>query len=155
MKQFKYFFLTLMIVMTGLSVKAATAEEVENYKASVMSYLKMEGYFPKIDSDGDISFKHDGSTYWVQITSYDDGYYVIVMTMTNIEGKSINTVYRSINEVSRGLKYVKQTLSANEKIVTTEYDWYCISINDFKRMFSTALNVVAAADTRFINAVNQ
>lgn len=127
-----------------------TAEDVDNYKASLISFVKTEGYMPKLDSDGDIAFKHDGDSYWIQASSYDDGYYVTVMTMTSVENENITAIRKAMDETARGLKFVRLYSSSNEKVVFISYSWYCVSVTDFKRMFSNALSVVSTADTRFI-----
>ncbi len=92
MNKFKYFLVAVFTAVIGFSGYSAnpTDEDVENYKASIISYVRAEGYLPKIDSDGDIAFKHDGDSYWVRVSAYDDGYYVTVMTLTSIEGRNIN-----------------------------------------------------------------
>lgn len=153
MSTFKNLLVVLLTVVTGFCSYAAnpTDEDVENYKASVISYVKMEGYLPKLDSDGDIAFKHDGDSYWVQVSSYDGGYYVTLMTMTSVEGHSITKVRKVMDDTVRGLKFVRMYSSSDGKVVTVGYNWYCVSIADFKRMFTDALSVVSIADSRFIN----
>lgn len=148
----KYLLVTLLITFVGFSCYAVnpTDEDVDNYKASIISFVKTEGYMPKLDSDGDVAFKHDGDSYWIQASSYDDGYYVTVMTMTSVEGRNITTIRKAMDETTRGLKFVRLYSSPDGNVVTISYSWYCISIADFKRMFSNALSVVSTADTRFI-----
>lgn len=152
MKKIKFFLLMLFASTMIVNLQAAntTEEDAANYQASLMSYIKTEGYTPKIDSDGDINFKHDGDNYWVTVSPYDDGYYVTVMTVTNVEGRNINKVRKAMDETARGLKYVRLYTNSSESAVTTSYSWYCFSIVDFKRMFENALDVVSTADSRFI-----
>lgn len=153
MNALKYFLVAVLTTVIGFCGFAATKtdEDVENYKASINSYVKTEGYMPRIDSDGDIAFKHDGDPYWVQVSSYDDGYYVTVMTATSVEGRSITKVRRAMDETMRGYKYVRLYSSSDGSVVTVSYSWYCLSIVDFKRMFSNALSVVSLADSQFIS----
>lgn len=152
MNKLKYLLVTVFTTVIGFCGYCAnpTDEDVDNYKASIISFVKAEGYMPKIDSDGDIAFKHDGDSYWIQASSYDDGYYVTVMTITSVDGGNINTIRKAMDETARGLKFVRLYSSSDGKIVLSSYSWYCVSIADFKRMFSNALSVVSTADARFI-----
>ncbi len=152
MNTLKYLLVAVLTAVIGFCGYAAnpTDEDLDNYKASIISFVKAEGYMPKLDSDGDIAFKHDGDSYWVQASSYDDGYYITVMTMTSVEGRNITTIRRAMDETARSLKFVRLYSSPDGNVVTISYSWYCISIADFKRMFSNALSVVSTADARFI-----
>lgn len=145
--------LSAMFVAFSSVAGTTTTEDAENYRALCLSFVKTEGYTPSIDSDGDIKFKHDGDPYWVEITPYDDGYYVSLITFTSIENYSITKVRKAMDETMRGLKYVRIYTSSNGKFVTVGYHWYCVSIQDFKRMFDNALIVVSTADSRFRNSV--
>lgn len=155
MKKIKYLIVALFAAFTCLCGNAATAssEDVDNYIASIISYLKAEGYMPKIDSDGDVAFKHDGDSYWVQVSDYDDGYYVTVMTETSVKDRSLVKVRKAMDETARGLKFVRLYTHADESVVKVSCSWYCISVADFKRMFSNALTVVSTADSRFIKSI--
>lgn len=153
MKQIKYFatlLFSMVICFCGYADSSPTTEDVENYKGLIMSYVKTEGYMPSIDSDGDIQFKHDGDAYWIQAQAYDDGYYVTVLTLTRIENDGITKARKALDESIRSFKYVRGYTHTSEEAVEIEYSWYCVSIADFKRMFSTALYVVSSADKRFI-----
>lgn len=145
----------LLALVVGFNCYAAkpSEEDVENYKASVMSYLRTEGYMPQLDSDGDIAFKHDGDKYWVETEAYGGGYYVTLMTLTPVTDISISTVRKAMDETVRGLKFVRMYSISDGSVVSVSYNWYCFSISDFKRMFSDALRVVSTADSRFIKAV--
>lgn len=153
MKTIKYILVTLLIVAINAGANAATTtdRDATNYKSSIMSYVKTEGYAPKYDSDGDIQFKHEGSTYFILVSPYDDGYYVVLMTTTNVEGYNINKVRKAMDESVRSFKFVRSYTNTSETGVITQYGWYCVSITDFKRMFANALNVVSSADKKFIN----
>ncbi len=41
-------------------------------RSSLQSFLKTEGFQPEIDSDGDIKFKRQGSTYFIRVSRSDD-----------------------------------------------------------------------------------
>ncbi len=152
MKHLKMILAVLAIVLVSGTCYAdsPTSEDLENYKSSLMAYVRMQGYTPKLDSDGDIQFKHDGDTYWVQAVPYDDGYYVTVMTSTSIDGYNINNIRQAMDDAVRSLKYVRMYTSSSRKSIVTEYNWYCVSVNDFKRMFENALSVVTTCENRFV-----
>lgn len=143
--------LTIVAGFNGYAVRPSE-EDVDNYKASVSSFLRTEGYMPQVDGDGDIAFKHDGDKYWIQASAYDDGYYVTLMTLTSVKDIDINKIRRVMDETAQGLKYVR-LYTVNGTVVNTSYSWYCVSISDFKRMFSNALSVVSTADSRLIQGL--
>lgn len=151
MRALKCMLVMLIASAAWVSVAAKPSDaDVDRYKASAMSFVREEGYMPTLDSDGDISFKREGNSYWVQVEAYEDGYYVTVMTLTGIEGSNLTKVRRAMDEAVRSIKFARQYTTTSEKSVVTSYSWYCTSIADFKKMFSDALLVVSTADARFI-----
>jgi len=52
------------------------ASKEERQKA-YMEFLTREGYRPDIDSDGDVRFKHEGFTYFIEVDEKDDKYFRI------------------------------------------------------------------------------
>jgi hypothetical protein len=42
-------------------------------------YLKAEGYKPEVDADGDVIFKRDGRTYFIQVSEKDPEFFRIVL----------------------------------------------------------------------------
>lgn len=155
MEKAKYFIVALVLAVTGFCATAATTtgEDVDNYKASMMSFIRSEGYVPKIDSDGDIEFKHDGDAYWAQVSAFDDGYYVTVATYTGVDGYDRCKVCKTMDLTMADLKFVRLYTTADHSQVKVSYNWYCVSIADFKRMFDTALSVVSAADSKLIKGL--
>ena len=49
-----------------------------------VDYLKEKGYRPKIDSNGDISFKHEGRTYWIDVQSRDTEFFRLILPLWSI-----------------------------------------------------------------------
>lgn len=154
----KKVFLVAML-MLGLSMSAFALEptdrQVSNFKNSVMSYVRSEGYSPKIDSDGDIEFRYEGSLYWVRVSSYDDGYYCTVMTIDGISKINYNTLVRAADKVMRSYKFARIHTSNDQSQVYIRYDWYCTSLNDFKAMFGNALSVVSICEEELSNEVSK
>lgn len=152
MKNLKFLLVAILATVIGFSGYCAepTSEDVDNYKASIISYLKSEGYMPKYDSDGDIAFKHDGDTYCILASAFNDGYYVTVMTWSTIAGYNLNKIRKAMDKTARSLKFVKFYTSEDEEFAYVTYSWYCLSMADFKRIFSDVLNVLSTADARFV-----
>ena len=71
----------LLIVIGALSLPqsyAQTEEDEEMMKEMIDNYvyhLKSEGYKPEVDKDGDIEFKKEGRTYFIEL--YDEDFFII------------------------------------------------------------------------------
>lgn len=151
MKQIRLLIILALLSIVHMGASAASQIDATDFKALVRSYVQSEGYAASIDSDGDVKFKYQGDTYWVMASPYDDGFYVTILTITNIQGYDINLIRKAMDETMASLKYVRlYTIDDSER---TSYSWYCGTMKDFKVMFENVMNVVSTADSRFINKV--
>lgn len=72
------------VVMALASFGCANAEEVNpttktEYQQFYMDYLTGEGYRPEVDSDGDVSFKREGLTYYIIVTETDAEFFEMAL----------------------------------------------------------------------------
>lgn len=61
--------LMLAALACGLCIASMEAQTVaqKDFMDEIISFLKMEGYMPSYDSDGDIQFKIEGASYWISV----------------------------------------------------------------------------------------
>lgn len=73
-KSFCYFLLTLVFALSSLS-STAQKNDGEMSKTSLQelytTFLDEEGYKPEIDEDGDVRFKREGKTYFINADAED------------------------------------------------------------------------------------
>lgn len=140
------------ILLTFISVYGnagnVTKNDIANFKQSIISVVKSEGFSPDIDSDGDISLKYQGETYWITVEPFDDNYYVSLWTYMNIEGNDINEVLRAADATMHDLKFLR--MYTVTRYIKIKCDWYCVTISDFKNMFMNALIAVSYGESKFM-----
>lgn len=45
---------------------------LRNFRSQIVDYLRYEGYTPTIDSDGDVKFTYNGSSFFIQLSEFND-----------------------------------------------------------------------------------
>lgn len=55
----------MMLFCAGFMTAKELTSKQRNMRSEIVQFLKTEGYMPEIDSDGDIKFKSEGSSYYV------------------------------------------------------------------------------------------
>ncbi|EDN67587.1 conserved hypothetical protein, secreted [Beggiatoa sp. PS] len=124
----------------------------EQLQLMYTNYLKKEGYFPKIDSDGDVNFKKEGDVYFIDVRSQqeDPQYFRIVHPLfwsidNEIERQEVLAVADRVNS---SVKVVK--------IYTVKDDtWASVSIfvsnrEDFKDSFPRLMSALTTGVKRFV-----
>jgi hypothetical protein len=69
-------------------------------KGIYLDFLSKEGYRPRINEDGDIDFKHEGTEYTVEIIEDDSQYFRLCCAIWPIEGAEERTkgqVFRNLS----------------------------------------------------------
>ncbi len=106
-------FLVSVFAMIGLSLSAAdlTTEQL-SFRSSIVDFLRNEGYMPSIDDDGDIKFKCEGNTMYVQIASnFTEVFNVTLKLIQGITDPENNSqalrAYRAANDVNDTKYWVK------------------------------------------------
>lgn len=70
-----------LMAVTQLFAQSELTADQQKLRSDIFSFLKVEGYVPTIDEDGDIMFKKGGTTYFVSITPNEiDPMYVRVVS---------------------------------------------------------------------------
>lgn len=79
-----------------------------------MEYLKGEGYRPKVDKEGDVSFKVEGGNYYIEIGKDEKFFKVVYPAFYEIESVDEHArVLRQIERINREVKVVKMYLVEN------------------------------------------
>jgi hypothetical protein len=129
----------------------------EELQLMYMLYLKREGYLPKMDSDGDIIFKKEGYTYFIDVRAQADDpqYFRIVRpNFWSIE----NDIERL--EVLVAADYVNSSLKVVKVYTRKDNTWATADIfisnqEDFKDIFSRLMSVISLGIERFATKMRE
>jgi KaiC/GvpD/RAD55 family RecA-like ATPase len=114
-----------------------------------LDFLKEEGYSPKIE-DGDISFKYQGTKYWID--TYEDEiefftlYYVIGWDCETEDEKS--KLYVAAAKTNSEMKVAK-TVIVNEETVLFEIEALMEQPSELKKHFERMLIIIQSAVETF------
>jgi hypothetical protein len=79
-----------------------------------MEYLKGEGYRPRVDKEGDVSFKVEGGNYYIEIGKDEKFFKVVYPAFYEIGSVDEHArVLRQIERINREVKVVKMYLVEN------------------------------------------
>ncbi len=96
MKKLILFFILFSFFTQNISAQSEEDMIVEALQNTYFTHLSMEGYNPKIEDDGDVSFKKEGDTYY--ITPYDEYSFEISRYVEISDPLPCSQVYQLIND---------------------------------------------------------
>lgn len=128
----KNFFLLMLAAIFSVTAFAATPTgKALTFQEQTMTYLKNEGYVPQIDPDGDIMFKSEGKTIYIEYSNFGPGVYMDMYCLVGIEDSNMNKLRRAADEAQRSLKFVRIDI-VSEETATINIKQYLSTMADFK-----------------------
>lgn len=117
-----------------------------------MDYLEREGYRPIIDDDGDVVFKEEGRTYYVDVDTEDEMFFRLVMpNFWSIEsGEELARVLIAANYASMKTKVVKVYVRSDDKDTIASIEMFLGKPEDFTAVFRRALSALKAGVANFV-----
>jgi hypothetical protein len=123
--------------------------------SALAEYLKSEGYVPKIDEDGDLSFKYEGSTYWILLDESDPEFFRIALpNFWDIENdeerrKIVNAAVRASSDVKVGKVYpVEDDTWASVEI-------FAPSVEAFRQVFARSMTALQHVIREFVDRMRE
>jgi hypothetical protein len=115
--------------------------------------LKLGGFFPNIDPDGDIKFQVYGSNYFVIINENDLEFFQIY-TGFWLDNMTMEEAYEIVNNANRRSKVAKLSLSIMEDhpdriVVSITAELLVDKPENFAQIFSRAISLMTNARTIF------
>ncbi|MEJ5223558.1 MAG: hypothetical protein WHV44_03810 [Anaerolineales bacterium] len=122
-----------------------------------MDYLIAEGYRPTIDSDGDVVFKHEGRTYYIEIDTNDEQFFRIVFpNFWSVESEEeLARVILAANYATMKTKVAKVYLRSDSKDTVASVEMFFGRPEHFKEGFRRAMSALQAGVNNFIEKVHQ
>lgn len=150
----KKILLALLLVFIGLNASAGDSTgKALSVRTSLKSWLQSEGYAPKIDSDGDISFKYQGATYWIACENWRSQVYTTIFSQLDTEGASMSRLRLAADEAQREYKFVR--LNVNKSNVTIAIAIPVQSSSEFTNFFSSFTDIISSAKKMCKDIYNQ
>jgi hypothetical protein len=114
-----------------------------------MEYLRREGYFPELDTDGDIKFRREGGTYYLMAEENDPTYFRLVFpNFWEIESDTERQqVLFAVGEVNADLKVIK--IYPVRDNVWASVEMFLDPIENFHKVFNRAMNVLGEGVAQF------
>lgn len=138
----------MLLCAISMCSMASFAEELNNAQLKVRSeikaFLQEEGFMPEIDSDGDIKFKKEGSTYYIEVNSHDVSpmYVNLSMILSKPDGYSDEAIMIAANELNmyKGIKTICYSRS-----IVIRAEMYLVSSEAFKYSFYKLMSQISSA----------
>jgi len=135
----------------------AQTQSMKELQLMYLSYLKKEGYLPKIDSDGDVLFKKEGKNYFIDVEAQqkDPNYFRMVLpNFWSIE----NDIERL--EVLVAADQVNSTIKLVKVHTVKDDTWASVQIfvsnqEDFQDFFPRMMSILSGGVELFVKKMRE
>jgi hypothetical protein len=132
-------------VIVGVAALPAVAQgnaDVEKrLQKMYVEYLNEAGYRPFVDGDGDVQFKHEGSTYFIDVDEDDTLYFRLVLLGNLPEKFTRNAVLDATNYATEMAKVCKIYLR-DGGIIVADVELFFDRPEDFQAVFERSLSAI-------------
>jgi len=119
-----------------------------------LEHLRVEGYVPSIDVDGDIQFKVSGDNYFIIIDENDLQFFQ-VYTGFSLGAVALENALNAANSSNRRSKVAKVTISPEGPIASITAELLIDDPKDFAPVFARALSLMRNAENNFFNFLKE
>lgn len=141
MKKHLFMILALLLCGVGLFVPAH-AQTDEQIQEKYTTFLHEKDFFSKIDEDGDVQFKYDDKTYFLDVDEDDSNFFRLVLAnIWPIESEEERSLaLRAMDQANNRVKVAKIYM-VNDNI------WVSVEIfqenpNDYEAYFDRSIEVI-------------
>lgn len=134
-----------------------SAQTRQQLQESYMTYLKNEGYNPTIDSDGDILFKSEGSSYYIYVNEDDLEFFRLVyLANYELETAREKTQFPlAIEYANKSTKVSKVTSRDDGGRIMISTEVFLGRPDDFRYVFKRMLSSNKAALSNFVEKMRE
>jgi hypothetical protein len=120
-------------------------------------FLEQEGYHPTIDSDGDVMFKSEGRTYYIDIDEKDPSYFRIMYpNFWSIENTAeLTRALLAANYASMISKVAKVYVRSDGKDVSAGIELFFERPEQFKPIFNRAMSALRNGVNNYAEKMKQ
>lgn len=143
---------TLLGTVAVLSVAGQSREELQQ---KYISFLSENDIYSKIDEDGDIQFKYDEKSLYIEVNENDLSFFRLVCAnIWSIESEAERAkVLAAIDLVNRDTKVVK--MYTNHDNVWVSVEIFCATSDDYEAYFTRSLRVVMQGIDSFVDEMTK
>lgn len=109
-----------------------------------VSFLKEEGYQPRVDDDGDIVFKAEGGNFYIDVDEKDlQSFRIVFPNFWEIESpEEKERVFVVSNYINRTTKVAKVFINPREDNVSMDANVFLEKPEGFKPLFGRMINLL-------------
>jgi hypothetical protein len=144
-----------MIPNTALGQKKAKELTEKDLQKMYMEFLTADGYRPEVDSDGDVQFKEEGKTYFIDVSADDQEYFRIVLAnIWPIESEEERL------RVLQACDYANATAKVCKAYTVRDNVWVGIEVfvakpEDFKGVFKRSMSALRNGTMLFVKKMRE
>lgn len=151
----KIFTFLIAVLISGAVSAQSMSPEAKEYRTSVQSFLKAEGFSPYIDEEDDaLCFKKEGILYWIYFDKADPVFVEFHRETLGTDDTDQFALYKAINETNRTQRSIKAFLTKNNKVGFT-IEFYSSSPKQFKDIFYENIEVFEASKNYIIEKYSE
>jgi len=152
--KFLFCFIGIALFSVGSLSAQMTAAQLQ---AMYVNYLTAEGYKPTIDSDGDVVFKAEGRTFWIDVDESDlKSFRIVYSNFWEIESaREKQKVYEVMNYINRTTKIAKVFMNSRGDDVSMDANIFIGRPEDFKLHFKRMLDLLIYEIKEFRDKMNE
>lgn len=137
----------------------AAAQDTSKEKAAMqkmyVDFLSEEGYRPEIDSDGDVQFKAEGRTYFINVVEDDPTYFrVVLANIWPIESEDERVQCLVAVDYSNAKAKVTKSYLVKDNI-WVGIETFIPEAEDFKKIFKRCMSALNNGVTHFVTKMKE
>ena len=147
--------LALALLVAMPSMAQDTSKEKKALQKMYMDYLEEEGYKPELDSDGDVQFKAEGKTYFINVVEDDPSYFrVVLANIWPIESEDERAQCLIAVDYSNAKAKVTKTYLVKDNI-WVGIELFLPEASDFKDIFRRSMSALNNGVTHFVTKMRE
>ncbi|MEM7700158.1 MAG: hypothetical protein AAF236_17320 [Verrucomicrobiota bacterium] len=148
--------LLLAIAVGAITVtQTSHAQSEEDLQRLYIDYLRAEGYRPEIDSDGDVRFKREGKTYFIEVAEDDlEFFHLVLANIWPIESEAERVEVKNAADHSNALSKVSKVHTVNDN-VWVSIEIFVASPEDFMGIFRRSLSALDNGVDNFVEKMRE
>lgn len=145
MKKTLFVLLCLTLIIGRVSAKSLNSDQLE-LRQNIVSFLKEEGFMPEIDSDGDVRFKCEGTSYYVIIDedNITPMYLTLYLGYNYTEKRNKSYIESIVSEIN---KYKGLKIIISERSYSLRIEMFLVNAEHFRYTFYKHMDILKQAMT--------
>ena len=131
-----------VLTLSCVTVRAGDADVAKKQELQRLytAYLHDEGYKPTVDGDGDVLFKRDGRTYFIQVHPGDPEYFRLVLPgIMKVDNEETRAKALAAADQANARSKAAKVYTVKD-LVWASVELYVKAPEDFKGVFNRALS---------------